>query len=101
MVWSIPEIPLNVQTAAITLIAVLVGRFILSYLIPKKFLRLDGKYIVVTGCDSGIGLSSIDIIVKKTGANVIALCLTEEGTKRADKAGSLSCFVHIVYVPTT
>jgi len=41
-------------------------------------LTIDGKYVLITGCDSGFGRETA-ICLDKMGVNVLATCLTKEG----------------------
>lgn len=43
-------------------------------------LAIDGKYVLITGCDSGFGRETA-ICLDKMGVNVLATCLTKEGEK--------------------
>eukprot|EP01036_Dinobryon_divergens_P027080 gene27080-35794_t len=54
--------------------------FILLYLRSKKKLKLNSKrlIVVVTGCDSGFGLTTTEIL-SKLGFQVVAACLTKKG----------------------
>ena len=64
----------------------LVGRVYRAF---KERARLDMKdrWVVITGCDSGIGLGVVEQLAAE-GANVIACTYTLEGAERASKAGA-------------
>ena len=47
-------------------------------LIPRAKVDLKGKYVLITGCDSGFGRETA-IRLDKMGACVLATCLTKEG----------------------
>ena len=49
--------------------------------------KLSGRWIVVTGCDSGIGLEVARTLIKR-GVQVVACCLTPEGVKAAETLGA-------------
>ena len=56
---------------------------ILSFLLFHHFklrakLNIRGKYVLITGCDSGFGRATA-IALDKMGVCVLATCLTEEG----------------------
>jgi len=55
----------------------------------REWAQLDvtGNWIVVTGCDSGIGRGVVEALVAR-GALVIACCFTPEGAAAALKAGA-------------
>ena len=68
-----------------TTISILVIIYIfkkLEYVIREQRIDcLDGRYILITGCDSGFG----QLAAKRfdaLGCHVIAACLTEEGLKK-------------------
>ena len=44
----------------------------------KANLNLNGKYVLITGCDSGFGRETA-IRLDKMGVHVLATCLTKEG----------------------
>lgn len=44
----------------------------------ERRLSIDGKYVLITGCDSGFGRETA-IRLDKMGVNVLATCLTKEG----------------------
>lgn len=44
----------------------------------KVSLNINGKYVLITGCDSGIGRETA-IRLDKMGVRVLATCLTKEG----------------------
>lgn len=50
-------------------------------------LEIDGRWVLVTGCDSGIGLGVVQQLVAANAA-VIACTLTAEGADRARQAGA-------------
>jgi len=47
-------------------------------LIPRSNVDIRGKYVLITGCDSGFG-REIAIRLDKVGVCVLATCLTKEG----------------------
>lgn len=59
----------------------------------KERSRLDmsERWVVVTGCDSGIGFGALEKLVAE-GANVIACTFTLEGEERAVKTGAKKVF---------
>lgn len=44
----------------------------------ERRLTIDGKYVLITGCDRGFGRETA-IFLDKMGVNVLATCLTKEG----------------------
>jgi NAD(P)-dependent dehydrogenase (short-subunit alcohol dehydrogenase family) len=68
-----------------------VGGFVVTRiflaLARRKKLILQNRWIVVTGCDSGIGMGLMKKLIEDQ-ASVIAFCLTEEGSKAALEAGA-------------
>ena len=58
-----------------------IGIFTLSlfyYFNPRAKLNVEGKYVFITGCDSGFGRLTA-IALDKMGVCVLATCLTKEG----------------------
>lgn len=53
----------------------------------RAVLDLKGRWIVVTGCDSGFGSGVVGQLVGR-GANVVAMCFTEAGAKAALERGA-------------
>jgi NAD(P)-dependent dehydrogenase (short-subunit alcohol dehydrogenase family) len=65
----------------------LVGRVLRAV---KECARLEMKdrWVVITGCDSGIGLGVVEKLAAE-GAKVVACTYTAEGAERAAKAGAI------------
>ena len=76
--------------SCITVTALFIGGISVSLLIPKKYVDLKNKYVVITGCDSGFGATAVAKVAEDTEALVIALCLTENGCKQALASGAHS-----------
>ena len=64
----------------------LVGR-LLRAVKERARLAMKNRWVVITGCDSGIGLGVVAQLAGE-GANVIACTYTAEGAERAEKAGA-------------
>ena len=47
-------------------------------MLPRSKIDLKGKYVLITGCDSGFGRQTA-ITLDKMGVCVLATCLTKEG----------------------
>ena len=61
--------------------AVLIGLlaiYLVRKLIPRGKVNVKGKYVLITGCDSGFGRETA-IRLDEMGVYVMATCLTEEG----------------------
>jgi NAD(P)-dependent dehydrogenase (short-subunit alcohol dehydrogenase family) len=58
-----------------------------SVMRERAQLDISGRWIVVTGCDSGFGRGVVEALVARR-AMVIACCLTSEGASAALKAGA-------------
>jgi len=54
--------------------------YLVNCLLPRPKIDLQGKYILITGCDSGFGRATA-IRLDKMGACVLATCLTKEGAQ--------------------
>ncbi len=54
---------------------------------PNAALDLSGRWIVVTGCDSGFGFGVVQRLIGR-GAHVVAFCFTDEGAAQALAAGA-------------
>ena len=59
-------------------IIVILTLLLLYYLKPRAKLNIKGKYVLITGCDSGFGRATA-IALDKMGVCVLATCLTKEG----------------------
>lgn len=64
----------------------LIGR-LLRAVKERARLEMKNRWVVITGCDSGIGLGVVEKLAAE-GANVIACTYTAEGAERAAKAGA-------------
>lgn len=69
------------------LIALLVLERIFRAIRERSRLEMKERWVVITGCDSGIGLGVVEKLSAE-GANVIACTYTAEGAERAVKAGA-------------
>ena len=69
------------------LLAVLAVRKLVAALRSRAREDIAGRWVLVTGCDSGFGQGVIGALVAR-GAQVIACCLTEEGAAAAVAAGA-------------
>ena len=56
-------------------------------LLPRSKIDLKGKYVLITGCDSGFGRQTA-ITLDEMGALVLATCLTKEGEQSLKSATS-------------
>ena len=54
---------------------------LLNHFKPGAKVNIRGKYVLITGCDSGFGRATA-IQLDKMGVCVLATCLTEEGEQR-------------------
>jgi len=60
---------------------------IINALKERARLEMKNRWVVITGCDSGIGLGVVEQLAAE-GADVIACTYTAEGAERAAKAGA-------------
>ena len=60
---------------------------LLNHFKPKAKLDIKGKYVLITGCDSGFGRATA-IELDKMGVCVLATCLTKEGEQSLKLATS-------------
>ncbi|XP_038053420.1 retinol dehydrogenase 7-like isoform X2 [Patiria miniata] len=63
---------------------VLITVFILVitfWLLDRMFIDITGKYVLITGCDSGFGNLLARRLDNRRGCHVIAACLTEAGMR--------------------
>jgi NAD(P)-dependent dehydrogenase (short-subunit alcohol dehydrogenase family) len=70
-----------------SLVAIFVAGKIWESLRSRQKLEFDGRWVLVTGCDSGIGLGVVKKLVAANAA-VSAFTLTTEGADRALQAGA-------------
>ncbi|XP_068709315.1 retinol dehydrogenase 7-like [Montipora foliosa] len=52
--------------------------YLVTCLLPRSKINIKGKYVLITGCDTGFGRATA-IKLDKMGACVLATCLTKEG----------------------
>jgi NAD(P)-dependent dehydrogenase (short-subunit alcohol dehydrogenase family) len=69
------------------LFALIVAGRIFRAIQERSRLAMANRWVVITGCDSGIGLGVVEKLAAE-GANVIACTYTSEGAERASKAGA-------------
>lgn len=69
------------------LIALLLADRVIRALRERARLEVKNRWVVITGCDSGIGLGVVEQLAAE-GADVIACTYTAEGAERAAKAGA-------------
>ena len=70
-----------------TVTAALIVVLMISWWKRKASLNINGKFVLVTGCDSGLGRETA-IKLNKMGVHVMATCLTKEGEQRLKSAMS-------------
>ena len=61
-----------------TVVVALIVLLIISWWKRKANLNINGKFVLITGCDSGFGRETA-ITLDKMGVHVLATCLTKEG----------------------
>ena len=61
-------------------LVVLAIAVIIYYIPPPKLKDVTGKYVLITGCDSGFG-RKLSIELDQSGCNVFACCLTKRGAE--------------------
>ena len=69
------------------IIIALLTIYLLTCLFPKPKIDVQGKYVLITGCDSGFGRATA-IQLDKMGARVLATCLTKEGEQSLKSVAS-------------
>ena len=60
---------------------------LVNCLLPRPKVDVQGKYVLITGCDSGFGRATA-IRLDKMGVCVLATCLTKEGEESLKSATS-------------
>ena len=68
-------------------VIVILTLLLLYYLKPRAKLNIKGKYVLITGCDSGFGRATA-IALDKMGVCVLATCLTKEGEQSLNSVTS-------------
>ena len=71
---------LSVSSWLLLLIIGLLTICLLKSLLPKRSIDIRGKYVLITGCDSGFGRATA-IRLDEMGVRVLATCLTIDGEK--------------------
>ena len=81
--------PLMLATGAAVwlLLLLMLVRRLWSALVGRSREDVSGRWVVVTGCDSGFGRGIVEALVAR-GAQVVAFCLTPEGAAAALQAGA-------------
>lgn len=74
--------------AVFGLLAFLALSWLAAALSHRRRLDVAGRWVVVTGCDSGFGLGSVADLAAR-GAKVVACCFTEAGVAAALAAGAV------------
>ena len=73
-IFSFPSLLLLLAIALLSII------YLVARLLPKPKIDIKGKYVLITGCDTGFGRATA-IELDRMGAYVLATCLTNEGEK--------------------
>ena len=63
------------------IIIALFSIYLVTCMFPRTKIDIKGKYVLITGCDTGFGRATA-IKLDKMGACVLATCLTKEGELR-------------------
>ena len=91
--WS-PEIGTKEFSSSImwlvimsTVIVALIVVLMISWWKRKAKLNINGRFVLITGCDSGFGRETA-IKLDKMGIRVLATCLTKEGEQSLKSATS-------------
>ena len=70
-----------------TVIVALIVVLLISWWKRKANLNINGKFVLITGCDSGFG-RGIAIKLDEMGVRVLATCLTKQGEQNLKSATS-------------
>lgn len=71
-----------VLVAVVIVIAILV-----QAVMDRQFLNVSGRYVLITGCDTGFGYLLARTLSHKRRLNVIATCLTKAGMQKFQENG--------------
>ncbi|XP_071805725.1 retinol dehydrogenase 7-like [Asterias amurensis] len=71
-----------VLVAVVIVIAILV-----QAVMDRQFLNVSGRYVLITGCDTGFGYLLARTLSHKRKLNVIATCLTKAGMQKFQENG--------------
>ena len=82
---------ISLGSISLIFIVIRLSMVLIRKLIELPKISINDKWIVVSGCDSGIGKLSIENLINE-GANVIALSYTKEGSENALAIGWLANF---------
>ena len=72
-IFSFPSLLLLIAIALLSI-------YLVARLLPKPKIDIKGKYVLITGCDTGFGRATA-IELDRMGAYVLATCLTNDGEK--------------------
>ncbi|XP_038053254.1 short-chain dehydrogenase/reductase family 9C member 7-like isoform X2 [Patiria miniata] len=61
---------------------------VVVWVLDRIYIDIEGKYVFITGCDSGFGNLLARNLDRRRGCHVIAACLTEEGAARLKRVTS-------------
>ena len=70
-IFSFPSLLLLIAIALLSI-------YLVARLLPRPKIDIKGKYVLITGCDTGFGRATA-IELDSMGAYVLATCLTNEG----------------------
>ena len=73
LIFSFPSLLLLLAIASLSI-------YLVARLLPKPKIDIKGKYVLITGCDTGFGRATA-IELDRMGVHVLATCLTNEGEK--------------------
>ena len=90
IIWALNDIlhETSLETTIIIVVTILLLSYLIRNLLDIPLLdNIPGRYILITGCDSGFGYH-LALKLDSLGCNVIATCLTEDGANKLKEASS-------------
>ena len=86
--WPLVSSPWFIPAAAVVLL--LLRTAIRRAARPLLRRATDDVFVLITGCDTGIGLLTVQELTRTTECGVVAACLTKEGAARCESAGAVA-----------
>lgn len=93
--YSLSSLTPQIFPVVVFIILTYVVYRLIDALYPKNIVLSEenSRWVLLTGCDSGIGLTSVNKISRMQGVKVIAVCFSDEGSTKAKDAGAVKTII--------